>query len=193
MIPAGPSERHRAVAAAFAARVDGTAAWDVPSPVAAWSARDIVRHLVEWFPPFLAAGTGIDLPPGPDVDDDPGAAWAHQACAVQAVLDDAAAASRAFAHPMIPECALGEAIDRFYTTDVFMHTWDLARATGQDDGLDPGECTRMLAGMESIDEMLRQSGQFGPRQPVADDADGVARLMAFIGRDPDWSPGMPGR
>ena len=27
-------------------------------------------------------------------------------------------------------------IDQFYTADVFMHTWDIARATGQDDRLD---------------------------------------------------------
>ena len=27
---------------------------------------------------------------------------------------------------------LAQAVDRFYTSDVFMHTWDLARATKQD-------------------------------------------------------------
>jgi hypothetical protein len=31
------------------------------------------------------------------------------------------------------ELPLDAAIDRFDTTDVFMHTWDLARAIGQDD------------------------------------------------------------
>jgi uncharacterized protein (TIGR03086 family) len=116
------------------------------------------------------------------------AAWSHHAAAVQAVLDDPATADRSFAHPMIPPCPLAEAIDRFYTTDVLMHTWDLARATGQPDGLDPDECAELLAGMQPLDEMLRQSGQYGPRMPVADDADAVAQLMAFIGRDPAWSP-----
>src|SRR6478735_1198733 len=180
--------RHRAVADAFGDRVRGATAWDVPSPVPAWTARDVVGHLVEWFPPFLASGSEIELPPGPTVADDPVAAWSHQAAAVQAVLDDPATAERTFAHPMIPPCPLPEAIDRFYTTDVLMHTWDLARATGQPDGLDPDECAELLAAMVPLDEMLRQSGQYGPRMPVADDADAVARLMAFIGRDPDWSP-----
>lgn len=183
-----PAARHRAHAAAFGALVQGTAAWDVPSPVAAWTARDVVRHLVEWFPPFLAAGSDIELAPGPSVDDDPVAAWDHHTRAVQAVLDDPASASTTFAHPHVPPCPLPEAVDRFYTTDVFMHTWDLARATGQPDGLDPDECAGVLAGMEPVEEMLRQSGQFGQRVPVADDADGVARLIAFIGRDPAWSP-----
>jgi len=63
------------------------------------------------------------------------------------VLDDPASQSMTFAHPHIPACPLPEAIDRFYTTDVFMHTWDLARATGQDDHLDPTEAAFHLAGL----------------------------------------------
>lgn len=45
----------------------------------------------------------------------------------------------------------------------------------------------MLTGMEPMDEMLRQSGQYGPRVPVADDASWQDRLVGFIGRDPQWS------
>ncbi|MEN3316442.1 MAG: hypothetical protein V7605_2676, partial [Acidimicrobiaceae bacterium] len=33
-----------------------------------------------------------------------------------------------------------------------------------------------------------QSGQYGPRIAVPDDAPAVDRLMAFIGRDPAWRP-----
>jgi uncharacterized protein (TIGR03086 family) len=182
------AERHRSHAAAFERRVRGVAAWDVPTPVPEWTARDVVRHLVEWFPPFLAAGSDIALAPGASVDEDPVGAWTHQAQAIQAVLDDPASAGVTFAHPMIPPCPLPEAIDRFYTTDVFMHTWDLARATGQDDRLDATECADLLTGMEPMDEMLRASGQYGTRVPVADDADVQTRLIAFIGRDPAWSP-----
>ena len=79
---------------------------------------------------------------------------------------------------------LPEAIDRFYTSDVFMHTWDLALATGQDATLDPDKCAELLAGMEPLDEILRQSGQYGPKVEVPADADVQTRLMAFIGRDP---------
>ncbi|NED64625.1 TIGR03086 family protein, partial [Streptomyces sp. SID10244] len=32
---------------------------------------------------------------------------------------------------------------------------------------------------------------YGPAVPVADDADPVARLVGFIGRDPEWSPPSP--
>jgi Mycothiol maleylpyruvate isomerase N-terminal domain len=70
-----PAERHRQVAGLFTERVRGTRSWDTPSPVAGWAARDVVRHLTEWFPGFLASGTGIELPRGPSVDENPVAAW----------------------------------------------------------------------------------------------------------------------
>jgi uncharacterized protein (TIGR03086 family) len=180
------SDRHRRIAATFSRQVDATVDWDAPTPVPEWVARDVIAHLTEWFPGFLAAGTGSALAAGPSAADDPVGAWQHQVRTVQALLDDPATRERTFEHPMIPACPLPEAIDRFYTTDVLMHTWDLARAGGHDDGLDPDECAALLTTMEPLDEMLRQSGQYGSRQPVAADADGTARLMAFIGRDPAW-------
>jgi hypothetical protein len=38
---------------------------------------------------------------------------------------------------------LDQAIDRFVLGDVLVHTWDLARATGQDETLDAAEVERM--------------------------------------------------
>ncbi len=178
------ARRHRRVAAAFGERVQGTADWDAPTPVAEWCARDVVDHLVGWLPGFLDAGD-VHLPVGPPVDDDPVAAWTHHANAVQALLDRDDA-DREFTHPQIGSMPLATAIDRFYTSDVFMHTWDLARATGQDDRLDPDECASLLAGMEPLEEILRGSGQFGPRIPVPDNASVQDRLIGFIGRHPAW-------
>jgi len=183
-----PAERHRQVAGLFTDRVHGTKSWDAPAPVAGWAARDVVRHLVEWFPGFLAAGTGIDLPRGPSVDEDPVEAWRVHSDAVQAVLDDPATAHRELTNPHIGNLPLADAIDRFYTSDVFMHTWDLARATGQDDRLDPDFSAQLLGGMEQMEEVIRSSGQYGARVEVPDDADVQTRLLGFIGRDPYWSP-----
>jgi uncharacterized protein (TIGR03086 family) len=162
--------------------------WDDPSPVPEWAARDVVRHLVEWFPAFLASGADVHLPPGPSVDDDPADAWDHLQREVQAILDDPASADRVLSNPHIGSVPLPEAVSRFFTGDVFMHTWDLARATGQDDTLDPEVCAAMLAGMEPIEDAMRGSGQYGARVDVPDDADVQSRLLGFIGRDPEWEP-----
>ncbi len=187
-IPTDPPERHRAIAGRFTDLVTGTADWDAPTPVPTWVARDVVGHLVGWFPGFLAGGSDIRLPQGPAVDDDPLGAWQAHADAVQAVLDDPATPGRVFTDPHTGDLPLDQAIDRFYTTDVFMHTWDLARATGQDDTLDPELCAQLFEGMAPLDDLLRSSGQYGPRVPVADDAPAQDRMLGFIGRDPAWRP-----
>lgn len=181
-----PADEHRRIAAAFTATVEGTApeAWDRPSPVEGWVARDVVRHLVEWFPAFLERGAGIVLPTGSAVDDDPAGAWRAHTDAVQALLDDPDSADREHDLPYIGRMSLGQATDMIYTSDVFLHRWDLARATGQDETLDPEKCAAMLEGMLPMDEMLRQSGHYGPRVPVPDDADVQTKLLAFIGRSP---------
>ena len=124
----------------------------------------------------------------PSVDDDPAGAWHAHVDAVQALLDDPATAGLTLSNPHIGQLPLDRAIDQFYTTDVFMHTWDLARATGQDDRLDPEFCAQLLAGMEPMEAVIRSSGQYGPRVPVDDHADPQAKLLAFIGRDPYWAP-----
>jgi uncharacterized protein (TIGR03086 family) len=144
----------------------------------------VVRHLVEWFPSFLQAGAGIELPKGPSVDDDPVRAWAVHSDAVQALLDDPDTPEKVLSNRHIGDVPLDKAINDFYTSDVFMHTWDLARATGQDERLDADRCANMLQGMLPLDEVLRQSGQYGPRVEVSADADAQTRLLAFIGRTP---------
>jgi uncharacterized protein (TIGR03086 family) len=180
------ADEHRRVAGAFTATVEGVSAdrWDDPAPVEGWVARDVVGHLVEWFPAFLAGSTGITLPAGPAVAVDPVGAWRNQADAVQALLDDPETAVREHDFPHMGRMSLEQVTDTIYTPDVFLHRWDLARATGQDETLDRDKCAVMLEGMLPMDEMLRQSGQYGPRVEVPDDADVQTRLLAFIGRTP---------
>jgi uncharacterized protein (TIGR03086 family) len=180
------AERHRRIAGEFSATVAGTApaAWDQPAPPEGWAARDVVRHLVDWFPSFLAGSTGIALPAGPSVDDDPAGAWEHQRAAVQALLDEPRTAEAVHDLPHLGRMPLAQAVDMIYTTDVFLHRWDLARATGQDETLDPATCAELLEGMRPMEAAMRQSGHYGPRVEVPGDADVQTQLLAFIGRTP---------
>lgn len=58
-----PADEHRVIAAGFTDRVRGARpdASDDPAPCEGWVARDVVRHLVEWFPAFLRSGAGVEL------------------------------------------------------------------------------------------------------------------------------------
>lgn len=185
-LPAAPADRHRAVAGGFGALVDGVTDWAAPSPVPTWTARDVVAHLVEWLPGFLAGG-GVTLATGPSVADDPVVAWRHRTALIQDLLDGPEGRTD-FTHPMLGTLPLADALDRFYTADVFMHTWDLGRASGQEVALDEEFCATLLAGMAPIEDVLRSSGQYGPAVDVPTDAPIADRLMGFIGRDPDWTP-----
>jgi hypothetical protein len=89
---------------------------------------------------------------------------------------------RASAHPM------AHSRDRqFYTADVFMHTWGLARATGQDDRLDSDFCAK-LPGWSCSRGSCARPYNMAPGCPVKDDADAQTKMLAFIGRDPYWTP-----
>ena len=179
------ADRYRRVAAGFTERARHVTpdAWERAAPCEGWVARDVVRHLVEWVPAFFQAAGGPDLPSG-SVDDDPAGAWSALTDAIQRALDDSAASSATIAHPRAGTHRFDDAIDIFVTGDVLVHTWDLARAAGLDETLDPDEVERQLAGMEPWDEALRSSGQYGPRVAVPDGADAQSRLIAFTGRRP---------
>lgn len=190
MLPHSPAERHRAVTGTFTALVEGVRDWRAPTPVAGWRALDVVDHLTSWFPTFVHAGSPYGWNQRHTAKNDPRAAWHEQCAAVQLILDDPAQAESRFQHPHQPPTRLDEAVDRFYTADVFMHSWDLARASGQEVELDADFAAELLTGMLPLEQALRDSGQYGPAFPVADDAGPVERLMGFIGRNPQWrAPG----
>ncbi|GAA4010863.1 maleylpyruvate isomerase family mycothiol-dependent enzyme [Allokutzneria multivorans] len=181
-----PAQQHAQDAARFTDLVESASAedWRRPSPVAEWAAVDVVKHLVEWSRGFLK-GAGIDLP-ALDVDADPAEAWRRHVTDIQAIVDDPA--GRILSNPHLGELPVDAAIDQFYTSDVWMHSWDLAKALGREPELGEQRCAAALAGMAPIEQMLRDSGQFGAAVAVADDAPAQDRLMAFIGRDPAWRP-----
>ena len=180
------ADRYRKVAAAFTERVRAVppGAWDAPAPCEGWVARDVVRHLVEWVPAFFFSGTwGVQAPEIPSVDEGPVAAWVALDAALEAALDDPAVATTERDTPM-GRSSFEATLDMICTSDVLIHTWDLARATGLDEALDPDEVHRMLEGVEPMDEALRSSGHYGPRVDVPADADEQTRLLAFLGRQP---------
>jgi uncharacterized protein (TIGR03086 family) len=179
------AERYRKVAGEFTKRARSVpaGAWDNPAPCDGWVARDIVRHMVEWMPPFFLGSVGIEVPKAPTVEDDPAAAWEALNDAIQAALDDPEVAGREFEMRM-GRYRVDDAVSMFCVGDVLVHTWDLARATGLDETLDVDEVHGLLAGMEPMDEVLRTSGHYGPRVDVPADADEQTRLIAFTGRRP---------
>jgi uncharacterized protein (TIGR03086 family) len=177
------TERYERIANRFTDRVRGVpaGAWDNPSPCEGWTARDVVRHLTDWIRDFFSR-QGVTFPDVASVDDDPVAAWEAVRTTIAAILADPALSAKPVATPFSTQ-SLAETVDMIVTGDVFTHTWDLARATGQDETLDPEQLQRMLAATgEMPDEMLRADGMFGPAIDVPADADDQTRFLAYVGR-----------
>jgi uncharacterized protein (TIGR03083 family) len=162
--PKSPAQRHAYDAARFTELVEFASAgdWARSSPVAEWTALDIVKHLVEWSRGFLK-GAGIELPVL-DVEADPVAAWKEHVTDIQAILDDPA--GRVLSNPHTGDKPVDEAIDQFYTADVWMHCWDLAKALGREPDLGQERCSAALAAIEPMEQLLRDSGEFGPAVPI---------------------------
>ncbi|HYL53688.1 MAG TPA: TIGR03086 family metal-binding protein [Acidimicrobiia bacterium] len=177
------AERYARITGQFTDRVRAVpaSAWDNASPCEGWTARDIVGHLTEWIPGFFGA-QGLRFPEVPSIEDDPVAAWETVRTTIAAALADPALADRPVETPFGTQ-SLAATVDMIVTGDVFTHTWDLARATGQDETLDGEQLQRMIASMGSMpEEALRADGMFGPPIDVPHDADDQTRFLAYVGR-----------
>jgi uncharacterized protein (TIGR03086 family) len=176
-------ERYQRVSGRFTDLVRGAApdAWDNPSPCEGWTARDVVGHLTEWIPGFFGAH-GVEFPPVPSVQDDPAGAWETVQTTIAGALADPAQAAKTVETPFATQ-SLAETVDMIVTGDVFTHTWDLARATGQDDALDPEQLRVMVGGIGAMpEEAMRADGMFGPPLEVPEGADDQTRFLAYVGR-----------
>jgi uncharacterized protein (TIGR03086 family) len=84
----------------------------------------------------------------------------------------------------------GRAALATWVGEVTTHTWDLAVATGQTPAWDDAV---VAVGLTAIRGKLPSAGRgpgipFADAVPVPDDAPPVELLVAWLGRDPRWSP-----
>lgn len=176
---------------------DGTVAavgsddWGRPSPCAEWDARDVVRHVVDMHH-VMVRPYGREPAAAPGVDDDPLAAFRAARSEIEAILDDRELATRRTESPA-GTMAGADMVDQVASADLVIHRWDLARATGQDDAIDPEELERMWPAFQQIPDVMRVPGAFGPGitvfGPVVEvpaDASLQDRALGLVGRDPHW-------
>lgn len=174
--------RYGRLADGFAATVAAVppGRWESPSPCEGWTARDVVRHLVEVHGRILGL---VDRSPGeiPDVAADPAGAFAAASAVVRAGLADPAVASASY------EGAFGRntfegAVNQFLCFDLVVHRWDLARAAGVAEEMDPGEVSALLAQLPALGDTLSRTGACAPPLDPPPGSDEQTRLLALLGR-----------
>lgn len=176
------SQRYARLAQDFAATVAAVPAdrWADASPCPGWTARDVVRHVVDTQGMFLRL-VGRDLGAVPDVDVDPLAAWKAAAATVQADLDDPERAGTVFDGFFGPT-RFEEAVDRFLSFDLVVHRWDLARTAGLDERIAADDLRWAREQTDGLGDAMRGESTFGPALTPPPDADEQTRFLAFLGR-----------
>ena len=151
----------------------GDADWDKPTTCEGWTVRDLVDHAMFW---QGRGGGAFDVGVADDAD------WATLRPALQAALADPTKMDGTVeAFGGAPKTAVAGLI----TTDLLVHSWDLARSIGADDSLPEAAAASTLMGLQRLPEpMLRSETMFGPAVEVADDASAQDKLIGFVGRQP---------
>jgi uncharacterized protein (TIGR03086 family) len=154
--------------------------WGAASPCEGWTARDVVGHVVRNYR-MMASEAGRGQPGEMGPEEDPVAAWSEAYTLMLALAQDPEARARPVPGPGGP-APLEQAMGTLISMDTHIHTWDLARATGGDEGLDPGVVKMTREMLEPMDDIIRQPGVFGPKLEPPADADEGTRLLYFLGR-----------
>lgn len=165
---------------------------DAPTPCREYDVRGLLNHLLYWGPSLVAAAADTPVaPPAPsDREADlVGADWADRLEAQTARLTSAWAEPGAWegsTRIVGPDPLPASMIGGMVITELVVHAWDLARATGQRPEWDDELLEFVLLAVEQTAEQGRELGAYGPLVPVLDSAPVLDRILGLTGRDPGW-------
>ena len=159
-------------------KVAGVTDLEGKTPCDEWRVRDLLNHMLDTQQYFLGSAKGEDAsPPGPNppelVSDDPRADF-------ERVRDEVL---RAFGADGVIE-KTGPALGIAFS-DMLLHGWDVARATGQDATMPDGLAEVAFETIHGRFSDQQRTGVFKPEIAVDDDATPQQRLLAYTGRPPD--------
>ena len=184
------AEIHRIASEALVANVEKIAddQWELPTPNTEWNVRDLVAHLVGgtvWVAPLLAGQTIAqvgDRFDGDQLGDDPLGAWAR------ASEEAVTAVGREGVLDRIVHVSFGDIPGREYVSqlvcDHAIHGWDLARAIGADEHIEPDLVDFAYEFLAPQADGWRGAGVFGPEVELPPGADRQSALLALSGRRP---------
>ena len=177
------SDRYETIADGFTARVAGIPPdrWTASSPCSEWQARDVVTHVIDVHHRVLA---GLEGSPASEVraEDELPPLWTTATAAVRDALHDPDRAARVISGGPFGEQPFESLVGRLVCADTLVHTWDLARSTGQDERLDPAGVAQAAEFLVPLDDALRRPGGFAAKIEPLPDADAQTRLLNFAGR-----------
>ena len=158
--------------------------FDLPTPCREMSVRQLMDHLVGVAGRIAMLGETGELGPAFPALDEWDGAYARSAEAGRKAWADPAALERTVRLPWAEMS--GARTLAMYVSEVTVHTWDLATATGQSDvEWDPDVVAASLSSMETeLPAQGREGAPFDPVVAVSPGAPAIDRLVAWTGRQP---------
>lgn len=166
------------------------------TPCPDWTLYGLLRHLVGQNQGFAASARGAGeawaVWNHGDLADDPAGAYEASADEVTAAFTEDDVMERPFALPDVGAgfTVPGRVAIGFHLLDYVVHAWDVAVTIGE--RWEPaGELTdaALRVAARVPDEGRGAGAAFRRRVALGDDAAQGDRLLALLGRDPNWRPG----
>jgi uncharacterized protein (TIGR03086 family) len=162
--------------------------WTAPTPCAAWDVQALVNHVVganRRYTMLLHGATADEVEATRTADhlgDDPVASLVATADELNAAFREPGAMGRTAHHPTGDRT--GTQLLEMRVVDVTVHTWDLARAIGSNESLDPDLVAFALT-LRGTFDAGREHGSFAPPPgEMPADHSAQARLLHVSGRRP---------
>jgi uncharacterized protein (TIGR03086 family) len=165
-----------------------------PTPCGDWTLGQLLAHMAVQHDGFAAAAAGNGADPSvwrpgrPAAD--PVAEYARAAERVLRAFAAEGVLTRDFVLPELnPEGTVpgGLAVTAHFT-DYVAHGWDVARSLGLDYELEPDLLAVALPVAEAIPDDETRLRFFAPRVAAPEGAGELDRVVALLGRRPDWRP-----
>jgi uncharacterized protein (TIGR03086 family) len=178
--PLARFDRATAVADSVLAGVE-PAQLALPTPCTDWTVRQLLNHVVGGTALFAGMMTGEAVDRSADfLGDDPAGAFRAQVSHLRALFAAPGALERVVPSPFGPQPAA--ALVEMRTNEMMVHSWDLARATGQSTDLDPELAETCIEAFRTARASGLGDDMFAAVQPVPDTAPAADRLAALAGR-----------
>jgi uncharacterized protein (TIGR03086 family) len=163
--------------------------WTLPTPCSEWSVFEVANHIVAAGDYFMAMLDGaskegaLDRLLAPDVlQPDPVSAFVAQRPALRDAFSAPGALDR-IGHWVLGDLTGGQLLHGC-VAETTIHTWDINRATGNDQQLDPQLAEIALATVQQLAPIFVANGFAAPSVELPADAPLQHRLVACSGRRP---------
>ncbi len=177
------SSRYSRIATALDDRVGRLADkdWSKQTPCPEWDVRGLLTHVVDVHRTMGAMIAGAAAEPV-GTDTDLVSAWRTARADIEAAMADESGALKVVDTQRFGTMPFAVVVSGLLCTDAIVHTWDMSRATGQDERLDPAGVTTAFETLKSFGDGIRSPGAFGPEVAAHPGATEQTRFICYCGR-----------